>query len=58
MFVLFAVLLFREAVIMASDSDAYNRKEFEARVTGSILAAELLRSEANGEKTSSRQRLE
>lgn len=35
---------------MASDSDAYNRKEFEACVTGSILAAELLRSEANGEK--------
>lgn len=35
---------------MASDTDAYNRKEFEACVTGSILTAELLRSEANGEK--------
>lgn len=33
------------------DSDAYNRKEFEACVTGAVLTAELLRSEALGEKS-------
>lgn len=33
-----------------ADSDAYNRKEFEACVTGAVLSADMLRSEALGEK--------